>query len=69
MEQENKKKRRIKKVRQNWNPHWSLKILYTLVSVAFSLLKIAAGAAATVILILLVCGAVAVYFVKDKAKA
>ena len=58
MENENKKRRRIKKPRQQWNPHWSLKLLYTLVSVAFSLFKIAVGAAATVVLIVLVCGVV-----------
>ena len=58
MENENKKRRRTKKPRQQWNPHWSLKLLYTLVSVAFSALKIAVGAAATVILIVLVCGIV-----------
>ena len=58
MENENKKRRRMKKPRQQWNPHWSLKLLYTLVSVTFSALKIAVGAAATVVLIVLVCGAV-----------
>ena len=58
MENENSKRRRMKKPRQNWNPHWSLKLLYTLVSVAFSALKIAVGAAATVVLIVLVCGVV-----------
>ena len=58
MEHENGKKRRMKKPRQQWNPHWTVKLLYTLVSVAFSLLKIAIGAAATVLMILLVCGVV-----------
>jgi len=58
MEQENKKPRRAKKPRQQWNPHWILKILYTALSAAFSLLKIAVGAAATVVLIVLVCGVV-----------
>ena len=58
MENENKKRRRARKPRQQWNPHWSLKVLYTLVSVAFSLLKIAIGAAATVLMIVLVCGVV-----------
>ncbi len=57
MDQENKKRRR-KKQRQHWNPHWSLKLLYTLYSTAMSLLKIALGAAATVVLIVLVCGVV-----------
>ena len=58
MENENMKRRRMKKPRQQWNPHWSLKLIYTLVSVAFSLLKIAIGAAATVLMIVLVCGVV-----------
>ena len=58
MEHENGKKRRMKKPRQQWNPHWSVKLLYTLVSVALSLVKIAIGAAATVLMIVLVCGVV-----------
>ena len=58
MENENQKKRRAKKPRQQWNPHWLLKLLYTAASVALSLVKIAIGAAATVLLIVLVCGAV-----------
>ena len=58
MEQERKKSRRAKKPRQDWNPHWSIKLLYTLGSVALSAAKIALGAAATVLMILLVCGVV-----------
>ena len=58
MENENQKKRRVKKPRQQWNPHWLLKLLYTVVSVALSLVKIAIGAAATVVMIVLVCGIV-----------
>ena len=58
MENENKKPRRAKKPRQQWNPHWILKIVYTALSVAFSLAKIVVGAAATVVLIVLVCGVV-----------
>ena len=58
MENENKKPRRMKKLRQQWNPHWLLKIAYMVWSVALSLLKIAIGAAATVVLIVLVCGVV-----------
>ncbi len=54
----NEKKRRNKKVRQDWNPHWTLKTVYTLGGTALSLLKIALGAALTVVLILLVCGVV-----------
>ena len=58
MEQERKKSRRAKKPRQDWNPHWSIKLLYTLGSVALSAAKIALGAAATRLMILLVCGVV-----------
>ena len=58
MANEKNKRRRTKKPRQEWNPHWLLKLLYTVGSVALSLLKIAIGAAATVVLILLVCGVV-----------
>ena len=58
MANEKNNRRRVKKPRQEWNPHWLLKLLYTVGSVALSLLKIAIGAAATVVLILLVCGVV-----------
>ena len=58
MANEDKKKRRVKKARQEWNPHWTLKTLYTLGSVALSALKIAIGAMVTVALILLICGVV-----------
>ena len=51
-------RRRSKKPRQEWNPHWLLKVFYALGGTAVSLLKIAVGAALTVIMILLVCGAV-----------
>ena len=44
------------KQRQEWNPHWSLKILYGIWSTVLALLKIAVGAAATVLLICVVCG-------------
>ena len=42
--------------RQQWNPHWSLKILFGLWSTVLSALKIALGAVATVLLICIVCG-------------
>ena len=42
--------------RQDWNPHWIIRILYMLISTAWSLAKIAVAAAATVLLILVVCG-------------
>ena len=50
--------RKHKKPRQEWNPHWLLKLLYMAGSVALSLLKIAIGAAATVVLIVLISGTV-----------
>ncbi len=58
MENENQNRRRTKKPRQDWNPHWLLKLLYVAVSVAFSAVKIAICAAATVLMIVLVCGVV-----------
>ena len=46
---------RKKKQRQEWNPHWLLKILYGIWYLAVAAVKIAAGAVATVALICLVC--------------
>ena len=46
---------RKNKQRQEWNPHWLLKILYGAWYVAVAALKIAAGALATVALICMVC--------------
>ncbi len=53
------------KPRQEWNPHWSLKLLYGIWSGALGLVKIAAGAVATVLLICLVCGFVFVGILGD----
>ena len=58
MENENQRRRRVKKPRQEWNPHWLLKVLYTLGYLALSGVKIAIGAAATVLMILIVCAVV-----------
>lgn len=58
MANQNQNNRRRKKVRQEWNPNWVIKLVYTLGSTLFSVLKIALGAAATVALILLVSGVV-----------
>ena len=58
MENEENRRRRKRKLRQDWNPHWLLKLLYTVGSVALSLFKIAVGAGVTVLLILLICGVV-----------
>ena len=56
MENEKNERRRGRKPRQKWNPHWSLKLLYGIWTAAFGAVKIAIGAAVTVILIVLVCG-------------
>ena len=53
------------KPRQDWDPHWSLKLLYGLWSAALGVVKIAAGAVATVLLICLVCGFVFVGILGD----
>ena len=50
--------RRRKKIRQEWNPHWTIKLAYTAGSTVFSAAKIAIGAAATVLLICLISGVV-----------
>ena len=50
--------RRKRKPRQEWNPHWLIKLLYAVFTAVISLLKIAIGAAATVLLIVLICGTV-----------
>ncbi len=55
---EDKKKWRNRKPRQEWDPHWLLKLCYTAVGAAWSLAKIAIGAAATVLLIVLISGTV-----------
>lgn len=55
---QNEQKKRPRKVRQNWNPHWAIKLLYTILSTAFSAAKIAVGAAATVALIFVISGLV-----------
>ncbi len=53
-----KKQRRHPKPRQQWDPHWLIKLLYAAVSLVFSVLKVAVGAAATVLLIVLICATV-----------
>ena len=65
MENENIRRRRTRKPRQNWNPHWLVKLLYGLWMAAFSAVKIAIGAVVTVLLILLVCGFVFVGILGD----
>lgn len=58
MAKEKNSRRRSRKPRQEWNPHWLLKLAYLAVSLVFSVVKVAIGAAATVLLIVLICGAV-----------
>ena len=41
--------------RQEWKPHWFFRMLYKLWLLAFTVFKIAVGAAATVVLIVAVC--------------
>ena len=52
------KNKKIKPERQDWKPHWSLDVLYKIWRVIFTTAKIALGAAATVLLIVVVCGIV-----------
>lgn len=73
MANQNQNNRRRKKIRQEWNPHWSVKIIYTAGSTLFSAAKIAVGAAATVLLICLISavvfvGALAEYLQNDILK-
>lgn len=49
------RRKKKSKPRQEWNPHWILKILYGIWSAALAVLKIAAGAVATVALIFVIC--------------
>ncbi len=51
--------------RQEWNPHWSLKLLHRVWRVLFAGFKIACGAAATVLLIGIVCAFVFVGVLGD----
>ncbi len=57
MEKKPKKKGKAKKLRQEWKPHWLLKLLHGLWMSLFAVFKIAVGAVATVLLICVVCGA------------
>ncbi len=54
-----------KPVRQDWKPHWVLGLLQKLWMILFSAFKIVAGAAATVLLIVVVCGFVFVGVLAD----
>ena len=65
MEKENFDRRRARKPRQNWKPHWAIKLLYGLWLACFGAVKIAIGAVVTVLLIVLVCGFVFVGILGD----
>ncbi len=51
-----KNKNQDKPIRQNWKPHWGVDVLYKIWRALFACFKIFAGAAATVLLIVIVCG-------------
>lgn len=57
---ENNKKQNKKAQRQDWKPHWMPNALYQVWRVLYSTFKVAMGAVATVVLIVLVCAAVLV---------
>lgn len=52
------KKRRAKRVRQEWVPHWTLRLLHRLWLLLFTVFKVALGAAATVVMICFICAVV-----------
>ena len=58
MANEQNPKRRRKRLRQQWDPHWLIKIGYGAFSLLVSMAKVAVVAAATVVLIVLICSAV-----------
>ena len=58
-------KRKNQKPRQEWNPHWSLKAGYGILSSVAAVAKVALGAVATVLMIGLVCGFVFVGILGD----
>ena len=49
-------KNRKKEPRQDWKPHWTITLLHQIWMVVFTAFKIAVGAAATVVMILVICG-------------
>ena len=50
-----KKKRAPKPQRQSWQPHWILRLIYRLWMIVYGAFKIAVGAAATVLIICIIC--------------
>ena len=53
-----KKKRKRKAERQDWKPHWFVSLLLKIWMAVFTAAKIVIGAAATVLMVCLVCGLV-----------
>ena len=51
-----KKEKKQKPLRQDWKPNFFLRILYAAWRVAFGAFKIAAGAAGTVLMVVVICG-------------
>lgn len=51
-----KKERKVKPPRQSWKPHWIPNSVLSILKVLFTVVKIGLGAAATVLLICVVCG-------------
>ncbi len=55
MEEKKKKQREPKEPRQSWAPHWLLRVLHAFWTVAYTTLKVALGAVATVLCIVVIC--------------
>ncbi len=65
MDKNSKRDRNNEKPRQEWVPHWAVKVAYGVWMTLFSAFKIALGALATVVLICLVCAFVFVGILGD----
>ena len=52
---DNPKPKKVKQPQQDWQPHWSLRVLKSVWVAAFTVAKIALGAAATVAIICILC--------------
>ena len=57
-EEQKKKKKKKKAPRQEWNPHWSLKLIYGAWMAFYAAVKVAVGAVVTVAIIVITCGLV-----------
>jgi penicillin-binding protein 1A len=65
MAEQNKKSNKKKEQRQSWKPHWLPDTIYKIWLAVFAVFKIALGALATVLLIVVVCGFVFVGILGD----